>query len=129
VKTGGILFSAPRVFQNEHSDTWVHSLVGRNNIFRINVHGDPVPVSLSSQDGFRSLGVLFLDYIWTVNLRNRQNYGSSSYGWLNSSELANYHYMSGGRGLGFEFDPAIVMGYQDLEGGFEEGRLHLKNNH
>jgi hypothetical protein len=127
VKVGGLLFSSPRVYHGDVSEDWVHAVVGRSNLFRINVHGDPVTVNPSRDEGYRSIGVLFLDYIWAVNLRNRQNYGQETNTWLAPSEWSNFHYGSGGRGLGYEFDPAVVMRYVDLPGGFEEGRLHLRS--
>lgn len=128
VRTGSVVFSSARAFQGDRSQKWVHDIIGRKNIFRINVHLDPVPtVPSRGAAGYRSLGILFLDFITNVNLRTRQKYGSAAYGWLNVGESANIHYGSDGRGLGPEFDPNVVMPYRKLPSGFEEGRLHLKN--
>lgn len=126
VKVGGIFYSAPRAYHGDQSEDWLHNLVDRRNLFRINVHGDPVTVNPGRSEGYRSVGILLLDSIWAVNLRNRQSYGGTANSWLNTDEWANFHYGSGGRGVGYEFDPAVVMRHSDLAGGFEEGRLHLK---
>jgi hypothetical protein len=126
VKVGGLFFSAPRVYHGDQSENWLHEIVQRQNLFRINVHGDPVTLNPPRSAGYRSIGVLLLDSIWSVNQRNREKYGSRGSSWLNPDEWTNYHYVSSGRGMGHEFDPAVVMRHSELKAGFEYGRLHLK---
>ena len=68
VKVAGILFSSPRAVQGDPSQAWVHETVGRANLLRINVNGDPVTVALGrSATGYRSLGTLLSCRIGNCN--------------------------------------------------------------
>ncbi len=129
VHVGGILLSPPRAYYGDPSENWLDELVDRSNLFRINVHGDLAPVSPSRNEGYRSVGVLFLDAIQAVNLRNREHYGVAWSSWLDPSEWGNFHYLSEGRGTGLGFDPNVVMRYSELSKGFEDGRLHLRSKY
>ncbi len=126
VHVASVAFSSPRVFFGEEGKTWVYRLMDQRNLFRINVHGDPAVLAPSPiVKGYRSLGVLFLDSISNVKVRMNQNYGVSTRSW----RIMGIHYTSNERGEGFSFDPKIVMSYNDLVRGFEEGRLHLRSKY
>jgi hypothetical protein len=133
VNLAALLFSAPRVFFEDqfapNSTQWVHSIVGKENILRINVHRDPVPVFFQESRGWRDLGILVKDDIRDVNARAHHHYGQNVSGFFNLHGWAGYHYGSGLRSTsvvhtGYEFDPNIVIAHFELPKGLREGALH-----
>ena len=127
VNVGAILLSAPRAFHSDDSRRWVHETLGKRNILRINVHGDPVPLVPLQRQGYRSIGMLVLDQITQTNERAKRAYGTDISGYFSTHGWAGYHYGCGLRGAGMEFDPAIVMTYDELLDGINQGRSHQES--
>jgi hypothetical protein len=132
VKVGAVLFSVPRAFNGPQSRSWVHKTLGKRNIIRINVYGDPVPQVPFKAKGFDSVGILILDSISDVYHRGfaaRSQYSANSTlfdRWFNW--VCGYHYGSAWRthSVDPEFDPAVVLPFAELSKGLEVGRQHVQ---
>ena len=106
VQVGVFAVSSPRVFCGQESRDRVQSILGTRNIFRFNVHYDPVtqmpPRSLT---GYRSVGVLLLDCPKDVWRRADTAYPDQRT-WINRG-LA-MHYASNARLAGNEFNGRLL---------------------
>jgi hypothetical protein len=111
VHVGAVLFSAPRSFHGDVSRNLVHNILGKRNVVRINVHGDPVPQTPPKMDipwgGYRSVGVVFLDMVDRVRAAAGNTYGGP-FDLLDPNTWAAYHFGCNGRKAGTEFDPKLV---------------------
>ena len=128
VKVGTILFSAPRAYYGDAARLWVHETLGQRNILRVNVYGDVVPhAPLSYWMGARSIGVLALDQQAKVSERSQRKYNRSLGGYFDGSSWFSFHYVASLRGTGSEFNPDIVLSYQELLTAVTEGQRHQES--
>lgn len=118
---GALLFSSPRAIHGDASRQWVHKILGKRNILRIHVDGDPATQMPRETFGYsyRSLGMLALDFVSGVDSRMEQ------LGYLAvKSRLGRYHY-GYARKEGFGYEPKIALPFKDLLPALEAGRKNM----
>jgi len=115
VNVGVITVSSPRAFHGSHSQAWVHSVLGINNILRIHVEHDVVTMAPSIYVGdYRHVGLHFLDDVKVVNERVKQAYekdlkeNSSDY-WLSLHYANDFEY--GGSPV---YNPKVMLPFGQL---------------
>jgi hypothetical protein len=113
VQAGSLVFSSPRVFAGDASIRYVHNIVGKRNMLRLNVYGDPVPQTPLKILNFRSVGTLILDTL--SNVRTRGNELSTSPSSVPDVNFwSGVHYAGNLRNAGLEFDQRLLPSHGEL---------------